>query len=99
MKDDAFVGLLAMADREDDAIEKIQHSIVRSQGAEPRLAPDAAALRPDRVHDRYVDFDTTKDTFTTRSDLCHLSHVVCRQRLGGRAGHASSSTTPGCGPT
>jgi type III restriction enzyme len=23
-----------------------------------------------------VDFDTTKDTFTTSADLCHLSHVV-----------------------
>jgi type III restriction enzyme len=25
----------------------------------------------------YVDFDTTKDTYATRADLCHLSHVVC----------------------
>jgi len=75
VKDDAFIGLLAMAEREDDAIEKIQHSIVRSQGAEPRLRP---ILRP---HDAVgstalVDFDTTKATFTTRVDLCHLSHVV-----------------------
>ena len=76
VKDDAYVGLLAMADREDDAIEKIQHSIVRSQGAEPRLHPIMKPYDP-VGSTSFVDFDTTKETFTTRADLCHLSHVVC----------------------
>lgn len=76
LKDDAFVGLLAMAQRADDAVEKLYLSIVRCQGGERRLLP---LLRPyDPVGStRYVDFDTTKDVYVTHPDRSHISHVVC----------------------
>ncbi len=75
LKDDAFIGLLAMAQRADDAVEKLYQSIVRYQGGERRLVP---LLRPYEPigSTRYVDFDTTKDVFTTDPDRCHISHVV-----------------------
>jgi type III restriction enzyme len=76
LKDDAFIGLLAMAQRGDDAVEKLYLSIVHSQGGERRLVP---LLRPyDPIgSSRYVDFDTTKDVYVTQPDRCHVSHVVC----------------------
>jgi type III restriction enzyme len=43
LKDDAFIGLLAMAQRGDDAVEKLYLSIVRHHGGERRLVP---LLRP-----------------------------------------------------
>jgi type III restriction enzyme len=76
VKDDAFIGLLAMGERGDDAVEKLYMSILRHEGGERRLVP---LLRPyDPVGStRYVDFDTTKDVFTTDPERCHISHVVC----------------------
>ncbi len=93
VKDDAFVGLLAMAQRADDAVEKIYLSIVRYQGGERRLVP---LLRPyDPVGStRYVDFDTTKDVFTTDASRCHVSHVACdsgwEAHLAGKLQHLSA---------
>jgi type III restriction enzyme len=76
LKDDAFIGLLAMAQRADEAVEKLYLSIVRFQGGERRLVP---LLRPyDPVGStRYVDFDTTKDVYVTHPNRSHVSHVVC----------------------
>src|SRR5690606_25072850 len=37
LKDDAFIGLLAMAQRADDAVEKLYQSILRHDGGERRL--------------------------------------------------------------
>lgn len=76
LKDDAFIGLLAMAQPADDAVEKLYVSIVRHLGGERRLVP---LLRPYEPvgSTRYVDFDTTKDVFLTDPDRCHISHVVC----------------------
>jgi type III restriction enzyme len=75
LKDEAFVGLLAIAQRADDAVEKIYQSIVRYQSGERRLVPILRAY--DAIGStRYVDFDTTKDTRTTHPDRCHVSHVV-----------------------
>jgi type III restriction enzyme len=75
LKDDAFIGLLAMQQRADDAVEKLYQSIVRYQAGDRRLVP---ILRPfDAVGStRHVDFDTTKDTYLTSADRCHVSHVV-----------------------
>jgi type III restriction enzyme len=75
LRDDAFVGLLAMAQRADEAVEKLYMSIVRYQGGERRLVP---LMRPyDPVGStRYVDFDTIKEVYTTNADRCHISHVV-----------------------
>jgi type III restriction enzyme len=76
LKDDAFIGLLAMAQRGDDAVEKLYMSVVRHQGGERRLVP---LLRPYEPvgSTRYVDFDTTKDVYTTHPERCHVSHVAC----------------------
>jgi type III restriction enzyme len=77
LKDDAFIGLLAMAQRADDAVEKLYQSILRCEGPERRLTP---LLRPfDPIGStRYVDFDTTKpDVMVTDPERCHISHVVC----------------------
>ena len=75
-RDDAFVGLLAMAQRADDAVEKLYHSIVRYQGGERRLVPLMRPFEP-VGSTRHVDFDTTKDVYVTDADRCHISHVVC----------------------
>ena len=90
LKDDAFIGLLAMAQRADDAVEKLYLSIVRYQGGERRLVP---LLRPyDSVGStRYVDFDTTKEVFVTHPQRSHISHVVCdsgwEAQLAGKLEH------------
>ncbi len=93
LKDDAFIGLLAMAQRADDAVEKLYQSIVRYQGGERRLVP---LLRPYEPvgSTRYVDFDTTKEVFTTDPDCCHISHVVCdsgwEAHLAGKLEHLAA---------
>lgn len=43
LKDDAYIGLLAMAQLADEAVEKLYHSIVRQHSGERRLVP---LLRP-----------------------------------------------------
>ncbi|MCB0953464.1 MAG: DEAD/DEAH box helicase family protein [Microthrixaceae bacterium] len=75
LADDSFIGLLAMQQRSDDAVEKLYQSIVRYQAGERRLVP---IMRPyDSIGStRHVDFDTTKDTYSTSSERCHVSHVV-----------------------
>jgi type III restriction enzyme len=75
LKDDAFVGLLAMSQKADEAVEKVYQSIVRYQGGDRRLVP---ILRPYEAigSTRYVDFDTTKTTYITEANRSHVSHVV-----------------------
>lgn len=93
LKDDAFIGLLAMGSRGDDAVEKLYQSIVRHQGGERRLVP---LLRPYEPvgSTRYVDFDTTKEVYTTDPERCHISHVVCdsgwEAHLAGKLEHLSA---------
>ncbi|MEX2659584.1 MAG: DEAD/DEAH box helicase family protein [Acidimicrobiales bacterium] len=75
LHDDTFVGLLAIQQRADDAVDRIYRAIVTTAGPERRLVP---ILRPfDPVGStRFVDFDTTKPTYTTSVQHCHVSHVV-----------------------
>ncbi len=75
IKDDAFVGLLAMAQRRDDAVERIYQAIVTTAGPEPRLLPRLRPYEP-LGSTQWVDFDTTKTVYLTE-DKCHVSHVVC----------------------
>jgi type III restriction enzyme len=93
LKDDAYIGLLAMAQLADEAVEKLYHSIVRHHGGERRLVPLL------RLHDptgstRDVNFDTTKEVYVTRPERCHVSHVVCdsgwEAHLAGKLEHLSS---------
>jgi len=75
LKDNTFPQLLLFSENREDAADRIYRSIVASAGGDKALKP---IMRPyDPVGStRYVDFDTTRDTFTTRPDRCHISHVV-----------------------
>ena len=75
LKDNTFPQLLLIAEFAHDAADRIYRSIVASAGAQKTLKP---IMRPyDPVGStRYVDFDTTRDTYATRPDRCHISHVV-----------------------
>ena len=90
LKDDAYIGLLAMAQLADEAVEKLYHSIVRQHSGDRRLVP---LLRPyDAVGStRYVNFDTTKEVHVTDPGRCHVSHVVCdsgwEDHLAGKLEH------------
>lgn len=74
-KDNAFPQLLLLIELAHDASDRIYKGIVKSTEGEKTLLP---ILRPyDPVGStRYVDFDTTKATYATRPDRCHVSHVV-----------------------
>jgi type III restriction enzyme len=75
LKDSTFPQLLLLIEFAHDASDKIYHSIVIGEPQEHRLLP---ILRPYDAEGttRYVDFDTVKPVYLTRSDKCHVSHVV-----------------------
>ena len=74
-KDNTFPQLLLLLQFAHDAADRIYKAIVAS-------TPGAKALKPIlRPYDtigstRHVDFDTTRPTYATRADRCHISHVV-----------------------
>jgi len=74
-KDNTFPQMLLLTELAHDAADRIYQSIVTSAGEEKSLKP---ILRPyDTLgSSRYVDFDTTRQTYTTAPDRCHISHVV-----------------------
>ncbi len=74
-KDDAFPQMLLLTGFAHDAADRIYRAIVSSTDGEKTLK---SILRPyDTVGStRYVDFDTTRNTYPTRADKCHVSHVV-----------------------
>ena len=74
-KDNTFPQLLLLIEFANQAAQKIYHAIVEGDQGSKRLMP---ILRPyDTVGStRYVDFDTTRSTYQTRADKCHVSHVV-----------------------
>ena len=74
-KGNAFPQMLLLIEYAHDAADRIYHSIVGATKGEKRLLP---ILRPyDTVGStRYVNFDTTRPTYATRADKCHVSHVV-----------------------
>jgi type III restriction enzyme len=58
-----------------DAADRIYQSIVHASDGEKRLLPIPKPY--DTVGStRYVDFDTIRDTYKTRAERCHVSHVV-----------------------
>ncbi|MEW5765554.1 MAG: BPTD_3080 family restriction endonuclease [Acidobacteriota bacterium] len=74
-KDDTFPQLLLLVENADAAAERIYRSIVAGEAGEKRLQP---ILEPYETvgSTRHVDFDTTRPTYATRPDRCHVSHVV-----------------------
>ena len=74
-KDNTFPQLLLLLQFAHDAADRIYKAIVASTPGEKALETHPAALRHHR-HTQHVDFDTTKPTYATRADRCHVSHVV-----------------------
>jgi len=74
-KDNTFFQLLLLIQFAHNAAEKIYQAIVSSAPGQKTLKP---ILRPYDIlgSTRYVDFDTTRPTYETRPDRCHISHVV-----------------------
>ena len=74
-KDNTFPQLLLLIEFAHDAADRIYKAIVQAQPGTPTIKP---ILRPyDTVGStRYVDFDTTRPVYATRTDKCHVSHVV-----------------------
>lgn len=74
-KDNTFLQLLLLIQFAHNAADRIYHAIVASTTGQKTLKP---ILRPyDTLGStRYVDFDTTRPTYETRPDRCHISHVV-----------------------
>jgi type III restriction enzyme len=75
LKDNTFPQLLLLFEFAHNAAEKIYQTIVAPPSGQMTLKP---ILRPyDTVGStRYVDFDTTRPTYETQPDKCHISHVV-----------------------
>jgi type III restriction enzyme len=75
LKDNTFPQLLLLVEFAHDAADRIYHSIVASTDGTAKLKP---IPRPyDTIGStKYVDFDTTKPTYPTDAEKCHISHVV-----------------------
>jgi len=74
-KDDAFPQMLLLTRLAHQASEKIYQAIVASRTGAQTLRP---ILRPfDPIGStRYVDFDTTRDTYPSDPRKCHIEYVV-----------------------
>jgi type III restriction enzyme len=74
-KDNTFPQMLLFAELAYDAADRIYRAIAASEPGTKVLRP---ILRPyDTLGStRYVDFDTTRPTYETRPDRCHINYVV-----------------------
>ena len=74
-KDNTFPQLLLLLAFAHDAADRIYRAIIRSQPGETTLLP---ILQPyDALGStRYVDFDTTRATYLTNANKCHVTHVT-----------------------
>jgi type III restriction enzyme len=74
-KDNCFPQMLLLIELAHQASDRVYRSIVKAAEGEKPLKP---ILYPyDQVGStRHVDFDTTRPTYRTREDKCHVSHVV-----------------------
>jgi type III restriction enzyme len=75
-KDNTFPQLLLFTQKANEAAEKIHRAIAAASSGEQRLR---ALLQPyDTVGSTsFVSFDSTKNTWRTAANRCHISHVVC----------------------
>lgn len=74
-KDNTFIQMLLISEFCYEAIDKIYRSIVAADPGEKRLKPILFDYDEEGTT-QYVDFDTTKPTYATAQDKCHISHVV-----------------------
>ena len=75
LKDNTFPQLLLLSETAEAATEKIYGAIVGSDAGKRSLKPIPRPYDP-VGSTRYVDFDTTKPTFVTDANKCHVSHVA-----------------------
>ena len=75
LKDNAFVGLLAMTQRQAEAVDRIWAGVVRHERSQERLRPVLRDWEPIGTTE-FVDFATTKPCMDTDPDLSPVSHVV-----------------------
>jgi type III restriction enzyme len=74
-KDNTFPQMLLLIQFANDAADRIYKAIIASAKGEKAIKPILRSY--DTVGStRYVDFDTTRPVYLTRSDTCHISHVV-----------------------
>jgi type III restriction enzyme len=76
LRDNTFAQMLLFGQNRHAAVDHIYHAIAAATSAgEPRILPIPQPY--DTVGStEYVDFFTTRPTFATRADKCHISHVV-----------------------
>jgi len=74
-KEATFPQLLLLVERAHDAADRIYRAIVGATRGDALIKPILRAYDPTGTT-RYVDFDTTKPTYATSPDRCHISHVV-----------------------
>jgi type III restriction enzyme len=76
LKDNTFPQLLLLVQNSYNAADRIYRAIVKASGGDKRLLPIPKPY--DTVGStRNVDFDTTRPTYRTDANKCHISHVVC----------------------
>jgi len=76
LNDDTFPQLLLWSQNAHDAADRIYQAIVEAEPGEKRLLPIPKPY--DTIGTtRNVAFDTTRPTYKTAADKCHISHVVC----------------------
>lgn len=82
-KDNTFPQLLLFIEKANEAAQRIYHAIVAGDAGAKKLMP---ILRPfDTIGStRYVDFDTTRSTYRTREDKCHVNDVVLHSGWEGK---------------
>jgi type III restriction enzyme len=74
LKDNAFPQLLRIQRFESDALDRIHRGIVSAGEEQVSIEPILRAFDP-VGSTRFVDFDTTKQTWLTDETKCHVSHV------------------------
>ena len=75
LKDNTFPQLLLLIEKSYQAANRIYQAIVAADDGPKRLLPIPKPY--DTLGGtRHVDFDTTRPVWKTRSDKCHISHVV-----------------------
>lgn len=76
LKDNTFPQLLLFTELQHKAAAKIYKAIVKGDRGSRRLLAIPNPYDP-VGSTGIVDFDTTRPTWATRPDKCHISHVVC----------------------
>jgi type III restriction enzyme len=86
--DDTFPGLLLIAENAHRAAEKIWHGFFQIQDdRDERILPILRPYDPTGTTND-IDFDTTKPTYTTAEERCHVTHVVCDSGWEGHVAQA-----------